>query len=75
MSFQSFQLVDVRNETKDQLLTRQENWKAGSPQNVAATIELERRDELRNFIRFWVGFTVVALSVILATVTLIRHWW
>ena len=75
MSFDSLQLGHVRNETRQELLTRQKHWKSGSPQNVAATVELARRDELTNFTRFWVGFSIVALSLILGTVVLIRLWW
>ena len=76
MDFESFQVGKVRSETRQELLTRRWHWKAGSPpQNVAASIELARRDELKNCNRFWVGFSLAALSLILGTLALIRLWW
>ena len=46
-----------------------------TPQHIAPTVELSRRDELTSFKRFWVGFAMgmVAVSMILVTVSLIRH--
>jgi len=46
-----------------------------SPQHIAATAELARRDELASFKRFWIGYAVVALSLILGTLAVIRYLW
>ena len=75
MSFDSLHLGHMRTDTRQELLSWQKNWKLGSPQNVAATVELARRDERTNFVLFWVGFAAVALTLILLTVSIIRYWW
>ena len=66
---------NVGRQTTERLLGWMAERRPDSPQHIAATVELSRRDELTSFNRFWVGFALVALSLILVTVLLIRHWW
>ena len=75
MGFDPFHIENVRNETREELSNWKTHFRPGSPQHIAATVELSRRDELTSFRRFWVGFAMVALSLILVTVFLIRQWW
>jgi hypothetical protein len=75
MSIDSFQIANARSETREELLSRQKTWKSDSPQNIIATVELARREEVKNFIRFWVGFAVVGTSLIIGTVAIIRYLW
>ncbi len=65
----------VGRQTTERLRGWMAERRPGSPQHIAAAVELSRRDELTTFKRFWMGFAVVALSLILGTVALIRHWW
>ena len=74
MSFDLFR-ESVGRQTTETLLGWKVERRPDSPQHIAATVELSRRDELTSFKRFWVGFAIVALSLILVTVSLIRHWW
>ena len=74
LSFDVFR-ESVERQTTERLLGWKVERRPDSPQHIAATVELSRRDELTSFNRFWVGFALVALSLILVTVLLIRHWW
>ena len=74
LSFDVFR-ESVGRQTTERLLGWKVEQRPDSPQHIAATVELSRRDELTSFKRFWVGYALVALSLILVTVSLIRHWW
>ena len=74
MGFDVFR-ESVGRQATETLLGWKVQRRPDSPQHIAATVELSRRDELTSFNRFWVGFALVALSLILVTVLLIRHWW
>ena len=65
----------VRNATKVEPLGWYAQSKPGSPQQIAATVELRRRAVRINQIRFWAGFTVVAMALLLGTVALMRYLW
>jgi hypothetical protein len=73
MGFDLSRLQNVRNETKEELLNWQSQYKPGSPQHIAATVELGRRSDQMNWIKLW-GFAVAVLSLILGVVALIRQW-
>ena len=75
MGFDVSRMESIREEPKAELLSWKQRWTPGSPQYTAATVELARREELISFIRFWSGFIVAAVSLIVGTVALIRHWW
>jgi hypothetical protein len=51
----------------------QAQYKPGSPQHIAATVELGRRSDRMNWVKLW-GLVVGILLVILGAVALIRHW-
>ena len=74
MGFDLFR-ESVGRQATETLLGWKVELRPDSPQHIAATVELSRRDELTSFKRFWVGYAVVALLLILVTVSLIRHWW
>ena len=65
----------VGRQTTESLLGWISERRPGSPQQIAASAERSRRDELTRFKRFWMGFAVVALLLILGTLAVIRHWW
>ena len=65
----------VGRQTTERLRGWQVERTPDSPQYIAATVELSRRDEVSSDKRFWAGYAIVALALILGTVTLIRHWW
>ncbi|MET0515123.1 MAG: hypothetical protein ABW047_07335 [Nitrospiraceae bacterium] len=65
----------VRNGTKVEPLGWYAQSKPASPQQIAATVELRRRAVRINQIRFWAGFTVVAMALLLGTVALMRYLW
>ena len=73
MGFNPSRLENVRQETKEELLNWQAHYKPGSPQHIAATVELGRRSDRMNLVKFW-GLIVTVLLMILAAVALIRHW-
>lgn len=73
MGFDLSRLQNVRNETKEELLKWQAHYKPGSPQHMAATVELGRRSDRMNLVKLW-GLVVGILLVILGALALIRHW-
>ena len=73
MGFDPSGIENVRNETKEELLNWKAHYKPGSPQHIAATVELGRRNDRMNWIKLW-GFAVAVLSLILGAIALIRHW-
>jgi hypothetical protein len=73
MGFDLSRLLNVRNETKEELLDWQAQYKPGSPEHIAATVELGRRSDRMNVVKLW-GLFVGILLVILGAVALIRHW-
>ena len=75
MVFIPLRIDNARYETSAELLSWQARSKPGSPQHIAATVELGRRADGTNRITFWVGFAVVAIALLGGTVALIRHWW
>ena len=66
---------NVGRQTTERLLGWKVEQRPDSPQHIAATAELARRDELASFKRFWIGYAVVALSLILGTLAVIRYLW
>ncbi len=74
LSFDVFR-ESVERQTTERLLGWMAERRPDSPQHIAAIAELSRRDELTSFKRFWMGFAIVAMSLILVTVALIRQWW
>ena len=66
---------NARYETSAELLSWQAHSKPGSPQHIAATVELGRRTDRTNRMRYWMGYAVVAMALLGGTVALIRHWW
>jgi hypothetical protein len=73
MGFDLSRLQNVRNETKEELLDWQAQFKPGSPEHIAATVELGRRSDQMNWVKLW-GFVVAVLSLLLGAIALIRHW-
>ena len=71
MDFDLFRLDNLRKETKAELLSWKAQWKPSSPQHIAANVELVRRDDQVKSL-FWMGFTIVAVSLIVATVVWFR---
>lgn len=75
MAFNPSRIDDAKNETKTELLSWQEHCKVDSAQHMTATVELARRGGRSGQIRYWTVFAVVAVSMLSATVVLIRYWW
>jgi hypothetical protein len=73
MGFDLSRLENARNETKDELLNWKAQYRPGSPEHIAATVELGRRSDQMNLVKLW-GLVVGILSLILGAVALIRHW-
>lgn len=66
-------LEKIGNETKEELLKWKAQYKPGSPQHIAATVELGRRNDRMNLVKFC-ALIVAVLLLLLAAVSLIRHW-
>ena len=60
------------NETKEELLKWKAQYKPGSPQHIAATVELGRRSDRMNLVKFC-ALIVAVLLLMIAAVSLIPH--
>ena len=71
MGFDPSRIENVKKETKAELLRWKAQWKPSTPQHIAANVELVRRDDQVKC-WFWIGFTIVAVSLIVAAVVSFR---
>lgn len=72
MGFDPSSLENARNENKEVLLLWKVQYKPGSPQHIAATVELGRRSDQMNLVKLW-GLIISLISLVLGAVALIRH--
>ncbi|MGH7257093.1 MAG: hypothetical protein ACREIM_01870 [Nitrospiraceae bacterium] len=74
MGFDLSRLENVQNEPDEELYRWTVNWKPGTEQHIAATVELARRKEESSSHRSWVAIIISALSLIVAVVALMKSW-
>ena len=67
MDFDPFRIKNVKKETKTELLRWKSQSKPSTPQHIAANVELIRRDDQMRS-RLWMGFAIVAVSLVVAAV-------
>ena len=71
MDFDLFRLDNLRKATKAELLSWKSQCKPSSPQHIAANVELVRRDDQVKS-RLWIGFAMVALSLVIGAILWLR---
>jgi hypothetical protein len=75
MAFDPDHVKNAKKETKAELRSWRKHFKPSSAQHLTATVELLRRSDRTDQIRFWVVFIVIALALMFGTVAVIRYLW
>jgi hypothetical protein len=71
MAIDPCRIENIRKETKSVLLRWKSECKPSSPQHIAANVELVRRDDQMKS-RLWIGFAMVALSLVIGAILWLR---
>ncbi len=73
MDIEPSRIEHVRKEAKSELLRWKSECEPSSPQHIAANVELVRRDDqMKSW--FWATITIMAVSLIVASVVWFRNW-
>ena len=71
MDIDPSRIENVKKETTSELLRWKSECKPSSPHHIAANVELVRRDDQMKS-RLWMGFTIVALSLVIGAILWLR---